>query len=135
MPAVSLPCKPFIKPPTIPFDRLSFICQSSPLAPSNNFPILSVLPPPKKLVPKKPRLNLYRNTLISYWHQEFSKKYAAKKTCCPGASYHEAYSCPQKVTGHIEYLHSSTVAATISIIFWGLKDIISNSNPSQYHNI
>ena len=49
--------------------------------------------------------------------------------------YCSIYSHPKKVTGHTEYLHSSTVAASISIIFWGLKDIISNSNPSQYHNI
>ena len=83
-PAVSLPCKPFVKPPTIPFDRLSFIRRSSPLARSDNFPTLSVLPPPKKLVPNKPRLNLYRNTLISYWHREFSKKYAAKKRAVQG---------------------------------------------------
>ena len=83
-PVVSLPCKPFVKPPTIPFDRLSFIRWSSPLTPSNNFPTLSVLPPPKKLAPKKPRLNLYRNTLISYWYREFSKKYAVKKCAVQG---------------------------------------------------
>jgi hypothetical protein len=83
-PAVSLPCKPFVKPPTIPFDRLSFIRRPSPLAPSDNFLNLSVLPPPKRLVPLKPRLDLYRNTLLSYWHREFSKKCAAKKRAVQG---------------------------------------------------
>jgi hypothetical protein len=63
MPVGSLPCntvpyvpsesslttvgKPFVKPPTIPFNRMSFIRKSSPLAPSHNFPTLSMLPPPK----------------------------------------------------------------------------------------
>lgn len=76
--------KPFVKPPTMPFHRMSFIRQSSPLAPSHNFPTLSVFPPPKLLTPSKPKLNLYRKTLIFYWgrrspaHQEFSKKCAAK---------------------------------------------------------
>jgi hypothetical protein len=83
VPAGSLPCKPFVKPPTIPFDRLSFIRQSSPLAPSHNFPTLSVLRPPKKLAPSKPRFNLYRKTLISYWrqnraHRRFSKNRAVQ---------------------------------------------------------
>jgi len=39
--------KPFVKPPTIPFNRMSFIRGSSPLAPSRGFPALSMLPPPK----------------------------------------------------------------------------------------
>ena len=93
-PTGSLPCnavsesclttlaKPFVKPPTMPFDRISFIHQSSPLTPSHNFPTLSVLPPPKQLAPLKPKLNLYRKTLVFYWakqslaHQKFLKKRA-----------------------------------------------------------
>jgi hypothetical protein len=75
--------KPFVKPPTMPLDRISFIHQSSPLGTrpsSHNFPTLSVLPPPKQLAPLKPKLNLYRKTLIFYWakqslaHQKFLKK-------------------------------------------------------------
>ena len=74
--------KPFVKPPTMPFDRISFIHPSSPLAPSHNFPTLSVLPPPKQLPPFKPKPNLYQKTLIFYWakqslaHQKFLKKRA-----------------------------------------------------------
>lgn len=94
-PTGSLPCdtvsessclttvaKPFVKPPTMPFDRLSFIHRSSPLTPSHNFCTLSVLPPPKQLAPFKPKPNLYRKTLIFYWakqslaHQKFLKKRA-----------------------------------------------------------
>jgi hypothetical protein len=97
MPAGYLPCdilpcesfqttvgKPFVKPPTMPFDRMSFIRRSSPLAPSHDFPsTLSVLPPPKR-TPLKPKLNLYRKTLIFYWrrqslaHREFVKKCTAQ---------------------------------------------------------
>jgi hypothetical protein len=73
--------KPFVKPPTIPFERTIFIRQSSPLAPSRNFPTLSVLPPPKQLTPPKPKPNLYRKTLLRYWakqspaHRKFLKKF------------------------------------------------------------
>lgn len=98
MPAGCLPCdilpcessqttvgKPFFKPPTMPFDRMSFIRRSSPLAPSHDFPTRSVLPPPKQRTPLKPKLNLYQKTLIFYWrrrsfaHREFVKKCAAQR--------------------------------------------------------
>ena len=95
-PMGSLPCdavsesclttiaKPFVKPPTVPFDRMSFIHRSSPLAPSHNSPSLSVLPPPKQLTLLKPKHNLYKKALIFYWgkqspaHRKFLKKCAAQ---------------------------------------------------------
>ena len=79
--------KPFVKLPTIPFDRMSFIRKFSPLGPSHrdNFPTLSVPPPSKKHSNSKPKLNLYKKTLIFNWgrrspgHREFSKKYASQR--------------------------------------------------------
>lgn len=107
MPAGYLPCKPFIKPPTMPFDRMSFICQSSPLAPSHNSNFFT--PPPKTLTPLKPRLNLNWITLISYWgrrnpaHWEILKKCAAhgrvSKKCTPKKSFTTVVNLPVEEKG------------------------------------